>query len=202
MSRDAFLEREFEGVRGESTRSSFSSFELLELLADQFRCDRSGFYRFMKLVEETNLTFPQPSSTSSSPSPLGPPILVHWFVLVFSSLPSFSAPLSSPFLLLQPNPSSLLVPLISFSSAGVGRTGSFISIASLLRLLPLHNNPTSSPFPTPTQSSLGPLSKDVRNDPLAIVIDHCREQRLMMVETKEQVDLVWRCTREAAEGRL
>ncbi|KAL7416685.1 protein-tyrosine phosphatase-like protein [Mrakia frigida] len=115
--------------------------------------------KFMKLVEETNVSF-QPPSLPTSSSSSSPPILVH-------------------------------------CSAGVGRTGSFISISSLLRLLPLHR----SNFPTPSQSSLGPLSKDVRNDPLAIVIDHCREQRLMMVETKEQVDLVWRCTREAAEGR-
>ncbi|KAJ2918370.1 hypothetical protein MD484_g2026, partial [Candolleomyces efflorescens] len=99
-----------------------------------------------------------------------------------TSIPSSS---SSP----SPDPDP---PIIVGCSAGVGRTGSFIALSSLLRHLgelPPPACPTSSSVIPP--SPLGPLPELFRDDLVAQEIDSLREQRQRMVERPEQVLLIY-----------
>lgn len=83
-------------------------------------------------------------------------------------------------------------PIMVGCSAGIGRTGSFIAITSLLRsyeFLPPAVKPTpSSVLPS---SPLGPLPEQLQVDRVAQEIDSLREQRPGMVQRPEQVDLVY-----------
>jgi protein-tyrosine phosphatase len=73
------------------------------------------------------------------------------------------------------------------SSAGIGRTGTFIALSSLL--------PSSVPLSHERQeipSELGALPHDLLADPVARTVDQMREQRGMMVQTREQLELIYR----------
>jgi len=83
-------------------------------------------------------------------------------------------------------------PIIVGCSAGIGRTGSFIALSSLLRSF--GRLPATS-FPTPISSlppsPLGPLPASLANDLIAQEVDSLREQRPRMVERDEQVLFIY-----------
>jgi protein-tyrosine phosphatase len=73
------------------------------------------------------------------------------------------------------------------SSAGVGRTGAFIALSSLL------GPPPTNPIPQSPlgQSPLGPLPAELRHDAVAQTIDGIREWRGMLVQNQDQMRLVY-----------
>lgn len=91
---------------------------------------------------------------------------------------------------LHPDP-----PIMVNCSAGIGRTGSFIGLASLLRAYNLLVSGRALTMPSPVSplpaSPLGPLPDDIKDDLLALEIDSLREQRPGMVQRDEQIMLMY-----------
>ncbi|KIP11155.1 hypothetical protein PHLGIDRAFT_83952 [Phlebiopsis gigantea 11061_1 CR5-6] len=93
---------------------------------------------------------------------------------------------------LDPDP-----PIIVGCSAGIGRTGSFIALSSLLRthgFLPPQQSFIHEPnaeLPPLEPSLLGPLPEDIQGDQVAEEIDALREQRPGMVQRADQFQLVY-----------
>lgn len=73
---------------------------------------------------------------------------------------------------------------VTDSSAGVGRTGTFIALASLL------TPATSGPSPLPP-SPLGPLPTEAAKDIVLRTVDVTRESRGMLVQTVDQLSLIY-----------
>lgn len=95
-------------------------------------------------------------------------------------------------------------PIMVGCSAGIGRTGAFIALCSLLRahglLLPEHNDveiESDQSVPPLPASPLGPLPEDVAADKVAAEIDSLREQRGGMVQREEQVLLIYELLQDA-----
>lgn len=97
----------------------------------------------------------------------------------------------------QPDEHEPEPPIMVNCSAGIGRTGSFIAITSLLRshgLLPPAFSTSAGTFTPPPPlppSPLGPLPDSLQWDLVAQEIDHLREQRPGMVQRPEQALLVY-----------
>lgn len=92
-------------------------------------------------------------------------------------------------------------PIIVGCSAGIGRTGSFIAISSLLRSLNVLPPPASpSPSPVLPTSPLGSLPPELAEDCVAQEVDSLREQRPGMVQRDEQIVLIYQTVIDALQA--
>ncbi len=83
----------------------------------------------------------------------------------------------------------------SGSSAGIGRTGTFIALSSLL----LPTRPLSeAQAVTEFESPLGPLPLSLRRENVAATVDQLREWRGMLVQGPDQLRLIY----EVAGGAI
>jgi len=94
-------------------------------------------------------------------------------------------------------------PVMVNCSAGIGRTGAFIALSSLLRSharLPLAPN-SAQPYPQLPPSPLGPVPPELAEDLIVQEIDSCREQRPGMVQTDAQVVFLYQILNKALRFR-
>ncbi|GAA5843311.1 hypothetical protein JCM5353_005271 [Sporobolomyces roseus] len=95
-------------------------------------------------------------------------------------------------------------PILLHCSAGVGRTGTYLTISSLLPLLKLYvSNPSLTPSPT-TKEERHPIGEGYphRGDFVGMTVDKVRDQRTTMVQTKDQLGFVYQALQTAWEEKL
>jgi len=151
---------------------------LVEDIAHKNATDGKVIFRHLLYLSWPDHGVPNPQDRAS---------LLAFIQLVESTNRDISLCTIHPEASLDPDP-----PIIVGCSAGVGRTGTFIALSSLLRasgVLPPASRPTpSSVLPA---SLLGPLPGDAVNDMVVQEIDSLREQRPGMVQRVEQAALVY-----------
>jgi protein tyrosine phosphatase len=99
-------------------------------------------------------------------------------------------------------------PIVAGCSAGIGRTGSFIAITSILRRYGLLSGPSQLPassasvsdHPSLPSAPLGPMPDELKDDLVALEVDSLREQRPGMVERKEQLAFIYEMLISAFRG--
>ncbi|KAI3622439.1 hypothetical protein WG66_016032 [Moniliophthora roreri] len=94
-------------------------------------------------------------------------------------------------------------PIIVGCSAGIGRTGSFIALSSLLRaheVLQPPARPTSASVLKPTP--LGLLPEALQNDLVVQEVDSLREQRPGMVQRPEQLVVIYEILSAAIQSSM
>ncbi|GAA5961034.1 hypothetical protein JCM3765_006509 [Sporobolomyces pararoseus] len=96
-------------------------------------------------------------------------------------------------------------PILVHCSAGVGRTGTYITIASLLPLLSLLKRQpnwqstlsTKGPHPLGEDYPASEMIKGAPIDFVGLTVDRIRDQRTTMVQTKEQLEFIYEALRYA-----
>ncbi|KAH8835075.1 protein-tyrosine phosphatase-like protein [Flagelloscypha sp. PMI_526] len=87
---------------------------------------------------------------------------------------------------LDPDP-----PIVINCSAGIGRTGSFITMSSILRHHGILPAPSTRLDKTHIPAPLGPLPDKIANDEICQEVDALREQRPGMVQSGNQISLIY-----------
>ncbi|KAF8338997.1 protein-tyrosine phosphatase-like protein [Cantharellus anzutake] len=105
----------------------------------------------------------------------------------------------------SPEVLSSIAPILAHCSAGIGRTGTFIAISSVLRANGLLDRTGDQLDPSPPPSAHSPLGElngtDLKADIIAQEVDSLREQRPGMLEWPEQTEFVYHVLAEALSNQ-